>query len=125
MPLAAAIYEPGFTPTNDQRKVIETHDGDVQVVACAGSGKTESISRRVAELLRRGAQPEEIVAFTFTEKAAAELKDRVGKHVRRVLGEDKVGVLGRMFVGTIHAYCFRMLSEHQLEIQQPSRQSDG
>lgn len=116
MPPVAAIYEPGFVPTDDQRKVIETHEGDVQVVACAGSGKTESISRRVAEILRRGAQPEEIVAFTFTEKAAAELKDRVGKHVRRVLGEDKVGVLGRMFVGTIHAYCFRMLSEHHLEI---------
>ncbi len=113
---SAAIYEPGFAPTDDQRKVIETHEGDVQVVACAGSGKTESISRRVAEILRRGGQPEEVVAFTFTEKAAAELKDRVGKHVRRVLGEDKIGVLGRMFVGTIHAYCFRMLSEHHLEV---------
>jgi DNA helicase-2/ATP-dependent DNA helicase PcrA len=113
---SVAIYEEGFSPTEDQRKVIETHEGDIQVVACAGSGKTESISRRVAEILRRGGQPEEVVAFTFTEKAAAELKDRVSKHVCRVLGEDKIGLLGRMFIGTIHAYCFRMLSEHHLEI---------
>ncbi|HWF20376.1 MAG TPA: UvrD-helicase domain-containing protein [Verrucomicrobiae bacterium] len=94
------IYEIGFSPTPGQRTIIENHDGDLQVIACAGSGKTESISRRVAEILRRGAKPEAIVAFTFTEKAAFELKERVTKHVRRVLGEEALGNLGRLYVGT-------------------------
>jgi ATP-dependent DNA helicase UvrD/PcrA len=90
--------------------------GIFQVIACAGSGKTESISRRVAEILRRGTSPEAVVAFTFTEKAAIELKERITKHVRRVMGEDMLGRLGRMYVGTIHGYCYRILNEHKLEV---------
>lgn len=97
---ASAIYESGFVPTAGQRAVIENHRGDLQVIACAGSGKTESISRRVAEILRRGCKPESVVAFTFTEKAAIELKERITKHVRRLLGDDALGPMGRMFVGT-------------------------
>jgi len=116
MPPNNEVYEAGFIPSEAQKIIIERHEGDMQVVACAGSGKTESISRRIAHILQKGGAPEEIVAFTFTDKAAAELKERVSKHVIRALGVDKVGLLGRMFVGTIHAYCFRMLSEHQLEI---------
>lgn len=99
-----AIYEPGFVPTRGQRTVIESHAGDLQVIACAGSGKTESISRRVAEILRNGCKPEAVVAFTFTEKAAIELKERITKHVRRVLGDDALGPMGRMFVGTIRLF---------------------
>jgi DNA helicase-2/ATP-dependent DNA helicase PcrA len=110
------IYEAGFVPTDGQRAVIENHDGDLQVIACAGSGKTESISRRVAEILRRGTRPDSIVAFTFTEKAAVELKERITKHVRRVMGEEMLGRLGRMYVGTIHGYCYRILTEHKLEL---------
>ena len=71
------IYEEGFVPTDGQRVVIENHDGDFQVIVCAGSGKTESISRRVAEILWRGTRPDSVVAFTFTEKAAIELKELV------------------------------------------------
>ena len=110
------LYESGFAPTADQRKVIEEHEGDMQVIACAGAGKTESISRRVAEILRRGAQPQAVVAFTFTEKAATELKERITKHVRRVMGEEMLGRMGRMHVGTIHGYCYRVLTEHKLEV---------
>ncbi len=109
-------YEVGFDPTPGQKTVIENHDGDLQVIACAGSGKTESISRRVAEILRRGKSPESIVAFTFTDKAAVELKERITKHVRRVMGENILGRLGRMYVGTIHGYCYRILSEHKIEV---------
>jgi len=110
------IYETGFDPTPGQKIIIETHDGDLQVIACAGSGKTESISRRVAEILRRGSPPESVVAFTFTEKAATELKERITKHVRRVMGEEILGHLGRMYVGTIHGYCYRILTEHKIEV---------
>jgi DNA helicase II / ATP-dependent DNA helicase PcrA len=109
-------YEAGFVPTEAQRVVIEDHTGDLQVIACAGSGKTESISRRVAEILRRGTSPSAVVAFTFTEKAAVELKERITKHVRRVIGEDILGRLGRMYVGTIHGYCYRILNEHMLQV---------
>ncbi len=112
----SAIYEPGFAPTPDQRRVIENHEGDLQVIACAGAGKTESISRRVAEILRRGTLPQAVVAFTFTDKAAIELKERITKHVRRVLGEEMLGRMGRMHVGTIHGYCYRILTAHKLEV---------
>lgn len=110
------LYEAAFIPTPDQRTIIEQHEGDMQVIACAGAGKTESISRRVAEILRRGATPQSVVAFTFTDKAAVELKERITKHVRRVMGDDILGRLGRMHVGTIHGYCYRILTEHKLEV---------
>ena len=64
-----------------QEAVVNHRGGDLQVIACAGSGKTESISRRVAGLIAEGAEPASIVAFTFTERAATELKDRITRRV--------------------------------------------
>ena len=58
--------------SKEQKEVIAYRCGDLQVIACAGSGKTESISRRVAALINEGAEPASIVAFTFTERAAAD-----------------------------------------------------
>ena len=49
----------------------------IQIIACAGSGKTETIARRVAHLLTQSVPTDSIVAFTFTQKAAAELKQRI------------------------------------------------
>src|SRR4249919_1511628 len=95
-----------------QEQVIAHRGGDLQVIACAGSGKTESISRRVAALIAEGAEPASIVAFTFTERAASELKDRITRRVAERMGEDFRDRLGPMFVGTIHAYCFRLLQDH-------------
>jgi len=66
----------------------------------------------VASLIVDGDAPESIVAFTFTEKAAAELKERIYKRVEEAKGTDFLGRLGPMFVGTIHAYCFRVLQDH-------------
>ncbi len=64
--------------TESQREAIECLDRPLQIIACAGSGKTQVISQRIANLLSSGrAEPRNIVAFTFTEKAAGELKDRV------------------------------------------------
>ncbi len=98
--------------TAEQEKVINTRGADLQVIACAGSGKTESISRRVAALINDGEAPDSIVAFTFTERAAIELKERIYRRVEEVKGKDFLGRLGSMFVGTIHGYCFRLLKFH-------------
>ncbi|GAM10434.1 ATP-dependent DNA helicase PcrA [Geobacter sp. OR-1] len=96
----------------EQQRVISHRGTDVQVVACAGSGKTESISRRVAALIAEGEPPDSIIAFTFTEKAAVELKDRIYQRVEEVKGTDFLGRLGPMYVGTIHGYCFRLLQDY-------------
>lgn len=83
----------------------------IQIIAAAGAGKTEVVSQRVASLLATE-PPESIVAFTFTEKAAEELKERIRQRVASALGEEASDQLGRLFVGTIHAYCFRLLQTH-------------
>jgi DNA helicase II / ATP-dependent DNA helicase PcrA len=100
------------TLSPEQEAVVAHRGGDLQVIACAGSGKTESISRRVAALIAEGAEPASIVAFTFTERAASELKDRITQRVADRMGEAFRDRLGPMFVGTIHAYCFRLLQDH-------------
>lgn len=99
-----------YTPT--QLEAINTLDDNLQIIACAGSGKTQVISRRIVELLRSGHQPSEIVAFTFTEKAAGELKDRIDRIARAELGTNQG--LGDMYVGTIHGYCLNLLQSPPL-----------
>ena len=67
--------------TNAQKAAVNHIEGHLQIIACAGSGKTEVISRRIANILQKktNVRPENIVAFTFTEKAAASLKERIEK----------------------------------------------
>ena len=65
------------------------------------------MARRIATLIRSGVSPSAIVAFTFTDKAAAELKDRIVTRCRELVG-DVVG-LAEMYVGTIHAFCLDLL----------------
>jgi DNA helicase-2/ATP-dependent DNA helicase PcrA len=98
-----------FELTSEQRKAINHLSGDLQIIACAGSGKTEVVSRRIAELIKNDAKPKSIVAFTFTEKAAEELKARI----REILDAEcpEKADLGDMYVGTIHSFCFEMLKE--------------
>ena len=97
--------------TESQRLAIE-HDGrNLQLIACAGSGKTEVVARRVVHLLTPGRpdslEPGNIVAFTFTDKAASELKERIVTRTREALGE--IHGMADMFVGTIHAFCLDLL----------------
>ena len=96
-----------FSPTPEQKTAINHFDGNLQILACAGSGKTDVVSRRIAELIRNGEPPKSIVAFTFTEKAAEELKARI----RLRIDERAPGTadFGDMFIGTIHGFCFEML----------------
>jgi DNA helicase-2/ATP-dependent DNA helicase PcrA len=97
--------------TDSQRKAIEHEGGNLQLIACAGSGKTEVVARRVVHLLSPGTggglAPRNIIAFTFTDKAAAELKERIITRCREALGN--VPGLAEMFVGTIHAFCLELL----------------
>ena len=86
--------------------------GHVQIIAAAGSGKTEVVSQRVASLLRDGEQPDSIVAFTFTEKAAEELKERIRERSLALIGPSATDKLGQLYVGTIHGYCFRLLQNY-------------
>jgi DNA helicase-2/ATP-dependent DNA helicase PcrA len=98
--------------TREQEAIVKHRNAHLQVIACAGAGKTEAISQRVAELLCEGVQPNEIVAFTFTERAAESMKDRILRRVTERQGQAVLDRLGPMFVGTIHSYCFRMLQDH-------------
>jgi DNA helicase II / ATP-dependent DNA helicase PcrA len=93
--------------TRAQLAAINHTQGSLQLLACAGSGKTEVVARRVAKLLKRGAVPRNIVAFTFTDKAAAELKERITTRCQEELGE--AHGLAEMYVGTIHAFCLELL----------------
>jgi len=97
---------------------VTYRDGHLQIIACAGAGKTEAISRRVASILGDGVPPEGVIAFTFTEKAGRELKSRIEKKVAEEprLGAQFLDRLGPMFVGTMHAYCMQMLQRHRPEM---------
>jgi DNA helicase-2/ATP-dependent DNA helicase PcrA len=107
------MQEPAkITLSPAQLEVVHTRGCHVQVIACAGSGKTESVSRRVAALIGEGVKSDEIVAFTFTDRAATELKERIVKRVAELVGEDAAGRLAQMYVGTIHGYCLRLLQNH-------------
>ncbi len=91
---------------------VQHRGSHVQIIASAGSGKTEVVSQRVAALLAEGEPASSIVAFTFTERAAASLKERISARVAERLGPQALDRLGGLYVGTIHAYCFRLLQTY-------------
>src|SRR3989442_5044429 len=95
-----------YTPA--QAEAIACLDQPLQIIACAGSGKTQVISQRIAAILAQaGVRPSEVIAFTFTEKAAAELKERVLSIVEEEA--DDVTGLAEMYIGTMHGYCLDLL----------------
>lgn len=96
----------------DALGAVKYRGGHLQIIASAGSGKTEVVSQRVAGLLVDGLSPASIVAFTFTERAAASLKSRIEKRAAAKFGNAVLDTLNGMFVGTIHSYCFRVLQQH-------------
>lgn len=89
-----------------QRQAVETLDGPVLMLAGAGTGKTKALTCRIAHLLTTGrARPNEVLAVTFTNKAAREMKDRVGA----LMGAT---VEGMPWLGTFHAICVKLLRRH-------------
>jgi DNA helicase II / ATP-dependent DNA helicase PcrA len=96
--------------TTTQADAIGFATENLQLIACAGSGKTEVVAQRVVHLLQAqggGLAPRNIIAFTFTDRAAAELKERIVLRVRQTFGE--LPGLAEMFVGTIHAFALDLL----------------
>ncbi|KCV83097.1 ATP-dependent DNA helicase PcrA [Actibacterium atlanticum] len=90
----------------EQRRAAETLDGPVLMLAGAGTGKTKALTTRIAHLLNTGtALPNQILAVTFTNKAAREMKDRVGRH----LGGPAEGM---PWMGTFHSICVKLLRRH-------------
>lgn len=113
-------------PNAEQQVAIETLDCDLLVAAGAGSGKTWVLTERYMEMLVHGARPSQIVAITFTELAASEMRRRVRTALQKwleatedplqqahlqVLKEELDGAA----ISTIHGFCSRLLRDHPLE----------
>src|SRR5215216_7612373 len=90
----------------EQREAVESLDGAVLVLAGAGTGKTRVLTTRIAHILATGrARPGEILAVTFTNKAAREMKDRVGSMIGQA-------VEGMPWLGTFHSIGVKVLRRH-------------
>ncbi|MFM8776297.1 MAG: UvrD-helicase domain-containing protein, partial [Actinomycetota bacterium] len=96
----------------DQQDAVLHPSGPLLVVAGAGSGKTRVLTHRVAHLINQGTHPMRILAITFTNKAAGEMRERV---------EALVGAVAeRMWVSTFHSACVRILRVNAEQIGYPN-----
>lgn len=89
----------------EQREAVQTVAGPLLILAGAGSGKTKVLTTRIAYMIKNGVKPKNILAVTFTNKAAKEMKARLGS----MIGES---IVKYMWVGTFHGICGRILREN-------------
>ena len=97
----------GLNPV--QKQAVECVEGPVLIVAGAGSGKTRVLTCRIADILSLGCEPQKILALTFTNKAAKEMKERIALMV----GARKAR---RLYMGTFHSIFIRLLRDYAAEI---------
>lgn len=101
--------------SESQKEAITINDKHLRIIACAGSGKTTTVAGKVAYLLEPenefGIKPENIIAFTYTEKAAGELKNKILNNVGQYRG------MANMYIGTIHGWCLKSLQENEYNYQ--------
>ena len=99
-----AAYLEGLNP--EQRRAVETLDGPVLVLAGAGTGKTRVLTTRIGHIISTGrAFPGQVLAVTFTNKAAREMKERIGQMLGQVAE-------GMPWLGTFHSVCTKLLRRH-------------
>jgi DNA helicase-2/ATP-dependent DNA helicase PcrA len=97
-----------------QKKAVHTLSGPLLVLAGAGTGKTRVVTFRIANLIRHRIRPSRILAVTFTNKAAAEMQERIGGLLGKRLKE-------RPFVSTFHAHCVQILRRHIRKLGYPEK----
>jgi DNA helicase-2/ATP-dependent DNA helicase PcrA len=98
--------------TDGQKAAVQAKDRRLLVVAGAGSGKTEVMARRIAWWVGvEGVSKDQIVAFTFTERAAEEMKFRIRGWIEKITPAGEEVTLGQMYVGTIHGFCLMKIRE--------------
>ncbi len=95
-----------------QRQAVETGEGPVLILAGAGTGKTRVITFRVARLVEKGVPPGDILAVTFTNKAAREMQERVRQLLGRGRAAGAEGKPARPTICTFHSLCVRILRQH-------------
>lgn len=111
--ISDAILNTSGPLSAEQREAVAADERYIRVIAGAGAGKTETLTRKIIHrLLCRNEEPRCVAAFTFTEKAAQSMKSRIYERVRQLGGEEACARLGEMYVGTIHAFCLRVLQDH-------------
>jgi DNA helicase II / ATP-dependent DNA helicase PcrA len=107
--------------TSRQNEAVECNDQNLRIIACAGSGKTSTIAEKVSYLLdpvnKMGIEPKNIIAFTYTEKAAAELKHKILKLIKENVNLTGLKGLADMYIGTIHGWCLKALQENEYMYQ--------
>jgi DNA helicase II / ATP-dependent DNA helicase PcrA len=98
--------------SQEQSVAVISGAKSARVIAGAGAGKTEVLTRRIVYLLLvKKIAPSSIVAFTFTEKAALNMKNRIYERVEQFGGDKATANLGEMYIGTIHAYAKHLLED--------------
>ena len=102
---------------SEYQQAIESTNENLRIIACAGSGKTRFVAERVAFLLKSGVLPENIIAFTYTEKASAELNHRIVKELKQQDVMDGLLGFANMYIGTIHGWCLKALQDNEIGYQ--------
>ncbi len=101
-----------FDLNEKQKEAVEILNGPILIIAGAGSGKTKALTCRVAYLINSGVEPRNILALTFTNKAAEEMKKRIFK----LVGFQNNFASDSLFAGTFHSFCAKILRDEAEKI---------
>lgn len=96
----------------EQQSVVDFNEGPLLCIAGAGSGKTHTITYKVANLIKNGTNPSNILMLTFTNKAAEEMKERINS----IIGSD---ISSKITAGTYHSFCVKILAKYGYSINLP------
>ncbi|BFP42469.1 hypothetical protein FGF1_33140 [Flavobacteriaceae bacterium GF1] len=106
-----------MTEEEKYENTVQTEDENLRIIACAGSGKTTFVAKRVSYLLESGYEPKNIIAFTYTERAAAELNNKIVAELKQKGIFDGLNGFAEMFIGTIHGWCLKALMDNEIGYQ--------